>query len=366
MSNSQVQQTTRQALFEKVWAEPMRLLAPKFGLSDVGLAKLCRRVGVPLPPMGYWARSAKKRRRPHLPPAADGQNETITITSNHVRRVDVTADLPKDIAELRSALNQETEIGVPATCPRNYPMFDRWDTADRRAGFSLSDRRPALSDIEKRRRKILYAIIRQIEKWEGRITAVDQHKFKIEIGSNELAFTLREPSNRVQRPLTQQEMRWYSDRDSMPDLKPSGKLRLLIEEYFDRPIQKSWGDLPGKQLETRAREVLDGLLIALSESRRRRLHWEDYHRQRALEEQQRLATEERRREEEAKLQKLKGEAAAWFEANRIRQYVAAALRGARRCRAPMSKIKAWAASARTMANSLDPLSLSSGGSEVLG
>lgn len=33
----------RRELYEKVWAAPLQRLAKELGLSDVGLAKLCRR-----------------------------------------------------------------------------------------------------------------------------------------------------------------------------------------------------------------------------------------------------------------------------------------------------------------------------------
>lgn len=47
---------SRKQLYDLVWKEPIQALAPKFGLSDRGLAKLCERHAVPTPPRGYWAR----------------------------------------------------------------------------------------------------------------------------------------------------------------------------------------------------------------------------------------------------------------------------------------------------------------------
>src|SRR6185436_2226433 len=37
---------------------PVQRAAAQFGVSDVALAKQCRREQVPLPPRGYWARKA--------------------------------------------------------------------------------------------------------------------------------------------------------------------------------------------------------------------------------------------------------------------------------------------------------------------
>lgn len=46
----------RQKLYEQVWTVPGTILAAQYGVSDVGLAKICRRHGIPRPPRGYWAR----------------------------------------------------------------------------------------------------------------------------------------------------------------------------------------------------------------------------------------------------------------------------------------------------------------------
>jgi hypothetical protein len=58
---------TRQSLYELVWSKPMSTLANDFGISDVGLAKRCRAVDVPIPYRGYWARKAAGQEPPKLP-----------------------------------------------------------------------------------------------------------------------------------------------------------------------------------------------------------------------------------------------------------------------------------------------------------
>jgi len=65
---------TRTELYEKVWTTPMRTLAKEFGMSDVGLAKVCRKHNVPVPPVGYWRRkeTGHKVTNPLLPAAKDG------------------------------------------------------------------------------------------------------------------------------------------------------------------------------------------------------------------------------------------------------------------------------------------------------
>ncbi len=39
-----------------VWAESMLSLSRKYDISDVGLRKICKRMDIPIPKMGYWPR----------------------------------------------------------------------------------------------------------------------------------------------------------------------------------------------------------------------------------------------------------------------------------------------------------------------
>jgi hypothetical protein len=45
----------RDELYKKVWATPMTQLAGQYGLSDRWLAKICKKLNVPVPPRGYRA-----------------------------------------------------------------------------------------------------------------------------------------------------------------------------------------------------------------------------------------------------------------------------------------------------------------------
>ncbi|MER9442016.1 hypothetical protein NKI79_11440 [Mesorhizobium sp. M0340] len=51
------------------WSAPMRDLAAKLELSDVGLKKLLTRCGVATPPQGYWNKIRAGKRVPALPKA---------------------------------------------------------------------------------------------------------------------------------------------------------------------------------------------------------------------------------------------------------------------------------------------------------
>lgn len=67
------QTVTRDELYEQVWSQPLSKLAPRYGLSDVGMAKICRKHQIPRPPVGHWARQSagKATVRPPLPELND-------------------------------------------------------------------------------------------------------------------------------------------------------------------------------------------------------------------------------------------------------------------------------------------------------
>jgi hypothetical protein len=83
----------REKLYEEVWKEPVLVVANRYGVSNVALAKACWKLDVPLPPRGYWARIRAGRKappRPHLPPyKSPARNQT---TRRVPRRSGVTGN----------------------------------------------------------------------------------------------------------------------------------------------------------------------------------------------------------------------------------------------------------------------------------
>lgn len=64
-------QYNREQLYDEVWSEPTRTVSKKYGLSDVGLAKVCKKLKIPRPGIGYWAKKAAGKyvgKRSPLPP----------------------------------------------------------------------------------------------------------------------------------------------------------------------------------------------------------------------------------------------------------------------------------------------------------
>jgi hypothetical protein len=66
----------RAELYEQVWSQPVQDAAKSYGISGVRLGKVCRKLHVPVPPRGYWARlrNGYPVRKPPLPKLNGGDD----------------------------------------------------------------------------------------------------------------------------------------------------------------------------------------------------------------------------------------------------------------------------------------------------
>jgi hypothetical protein len=96
------QSFTRQQLYELVWSRPVTKLAKTLGVSDVGLAKACRRADIPVPHRGYWAKInvARPEARPELPKYNLKSQERVYIKSRSSRRQRASLRASEDLSNL--------------------------------------------------------------------------------------------------------------------------------------------------------------------------------------------------------------------------------------------------------------------------
>ena len=48
-----IQYYDRDKLYEEIWQEPTTKVAKRYGVTDVALAKTCKKLHIPKPPPGY-------------------------------------------------------------------------------------------------------------------------------------------------------------------------------------------------------------------------------------------------------------------------------------------------------------------------
>jgi hypothetical protein len=62
---------SREDLYALVWSTPMVKASRRYGLSDNGLRRICKKLNVPTP-RGYWVKERRSTRRARLPEAREG------------------------------------------------------------------------------------------------------------------------------------------------------------------------------------------------------------------------------------------------------------------------------------------------------
>lgn len=109
----------REAIYNEVWSEPVSIVADRYGLSANGLRKHCIRLGIPLPPRGYWEKikSGQKVPKSALPKVT---GELKKIVRNYVIKYRTDIEQISD-AELESEiglnlLREETKTFIKETC----------------------------------------------------------------------------------------------------------------------------------------------------------------------------------------------------------------------------------------------------------
>lgn len=108
---------SREQLYEEVWAEPMGKVGWRYDVSGSFIARVCDRLNVPRPPMGYWAKLAvgKAPVRPPLPPARPGDEiEWIRWTE----RSTVQRALPVPPGQNAASAAPEVTAPTPGSRPR--------------------------------------------------------------------------------------------------------------------------------------------------------------------------------------------------------------------------------------------------------
>lgn len=195
---------TREELYEKMWSRPAISLAEEFGISGRGLGKLCRRFAIPVPPRGYWAKLAARKRVTRIPlptPKSDVASEIWIQPSPE----GLAAALPDEVrSEVSAVLENRDQIQVPETLRSPHPVVKRWldQKKERRKVDQLSGRRsePALDEAERRKLRILSAIFSEIEKLGHAVKGTGGGVY-FEIGAQRLDYRLFEPSEQVVYPI---------------------------------------------------------------------------------------------------------------------------------------------------------------------
>lgn len=129
-----VEEVSRESLYEQVWKEPMIKVAERYGVSSSYLSRVCKNMGVPKPERGYWAKIAagKKVTVPKLPaPRADHELYWTTSGYPQPERNTVTPE-PYKPSQTRSKRKKPAEIPSIHPLVRNVRelFLKAWDAGN--------------------------------------------------------------------------------------------------------------------------------------------------------------------------------------------------------------------------------------------
>lgn len=333
--NSSVVKLSREELYKQIWKTPARVLAEQFDISDVGLAKTCKRMGIPRPPRGYWARkeAGKEVKTVPLPPAKP--TDKLSVEFHRATRPKQPTTPRRDLipAELFQSFDQP------------HPLVDlthrRFENATvGKTGLLVSTAKHRL-DLTVSRDKLdralrLYDAI--LKAWErlGNETLLGKEDFSptlLRSGNETLRISIEEEVETVTLPPTETELlkpkwTWKLRKET----RGKGSLKILltgdrIEEW--RSFERRFRDGAASTLEKTAGRILTAALDYLPDRKAYLVEAERKRRER--EEQQRIERERRRREEdersrrEAEKQRVEAflkAASDWEKTRHLREFIA--------------------------------------------
>ena len=371
MSNNDIT-LTREEFYRLVWTEPRTQLAKRLGISDVGLAKRCRKLKIPMPGLGDWTKiqAGHPVHQPPLPSMASARPLCFPgPVSDDVMTAQAQTSLPTQVWSDESFLVPETLHGAHPILRATRDALKGLAT-DKYGRVSANVHELILINVSPeqlhRALRVAEGLFRIVTKLGGSVTpGSGWYKGAVlQIEGVDLRLVFEESAKRFERELTPREK---EDHRRYPSIysgvayewRPTGILKIKIDEYKARGAQLSWADRKLRPLQDNLRNIVDGILIAAALKKKR--EEEEAEEQRREEERQRQweEAEQLRLEEQTRLRALLREARRWELSRKVAAYADAIENAALATGQPISQdseLGSWLLWARKKAHHLDPTS----------
>ena len=369
--------TDRETLYEEVWAQPLTVVAMRYGVSDVALIKRCKRMSVPVPGRGYWAKvragqTPRKAQLPQLRPDGWIPLGPVPLTESELAEREA---IYHAIAESKRALDGAT---ADSSSLRAHPLVKATGVRLRQSsGWEhCSGIRSAPQDVldisvtkgsVTRALELTSALFKLLEplEFDVRIDTNKAHTMLLGRGTS-IPLAITEHVSRSRHTLTKAEERAqkryfeayrYGRHLDYPDIPefdwtPSGRLTISVGRY---PLARNWNDTAKTALETRLTTIATEI-VGLAEGTRKREEEEQRREtaRRAAQDAYELAVAQRNQENE-KFSSLVRNASRFRRANALREYINAVSDRASVSGKLDSTLQEWVAWARSKADWIDPL-----------
>lgn len=346
----------REQLYELAWEDPLSRLAPRLGLSDVGLAKILDRLKIPRPGAGYWIKKShgKAGARPALPKARYGDEVSVTIEPKKPNARDVVvAPAPAIVVPKRLASPHPLVAAASAALAKASP-----DKYGRVWGRGIIDIRVGPHSL-RRALRLMNTALKTLERRDHRV-AVRGERYREDtcavIQGQYVPFALREASRQRTHEPTAEELRrekqYGSHWGPSYDYSPTGMLSLEIEGWLgDRGLRTRWKDSARRTLEDQLGEFIVGIEAIGELNRQREEEWEARRRIEAEERARIQAEEDRKRHEAEREARLIEMASRWRASGDLRGFLLA-LEHHQHSVEGIEEVIEWG---RRVANRMDPL-----------
>jgi hypothetical protein len=373
---------SREQLYEEVWKTPMHRLCAKYGLSDVGLAKVCRRMDIPRPPRGYWRRlsTGAKTRKPSLPPPGDFTQLEVTLNGRD--------KIPEKIV-----VNRETKI--PARSPLvdealndPHPLValtrDRFENASEDSSGVLITKAKRVLGLRVSRPQLdrcLRLMDTLFKSWEAEGLSIEilsegdgtQHGTFLRSGNERLQIAIQERVEEYDPGPTDEEKlhpKWEWKKRTAS--RATSELTLFLDgEHVTSYTRfyRRFKDSPSLPLESKAQQIWQA---GVDYFEKRKMHEIEQAKRRAAAEEERLQRElewareqaewkreeereKKRQEEQRKIKELAEAASQWSRSEQVRNFIPRCAASMKDARVPEAKIASWVAWAHAAADQIDPL-----------
>jgi hypothetical protein len=393
---------TRQQLYDRVWSVSAVQLAKELGVSDVAVAKACKRHQIPKPPLGYWAKLAagKAPPRPALPVLVDPKLQSVTFSPAppRVARTPAPGDVEApategpasrspEILDLLSRVAQsDLSWEVPASLRKPHPSVASTLEGLRRCQKENRYVRPgeadllypssARSDVALLDVRVSKAMMERAARLaQGILDAalavgfeLGQHReqyrshFFLELFHHRIQFGIRELSTREPHVPTAKELadqaKYSFSKPPKWDYHPNGMLRVVLYAHEWRHGFAEFADGKVRPVEQMVREIVMAMLGEVDRHLVRQREERERQRRAFAEAEAPRREEEQRKAEQQRVDDLVAQVERWELANRIRRYRRAVLRAAIEQGTPLEAdgpVASWLRWVDEIADRFDPL-----------
>ncbi|MCP5128947.1 MAG: hypothetical protein H6985_05100 [Pseudomonadales bacterium] len=278
----------REELYKLVWSKPITKIAIDYKVSDSAIIKICKKMEIPRPGLGYWTKveCGKQVKVTPLPKLTKKGVEHY-----YLWRQGYSEGRSDQSGSLHPLIKQEATPGLSITVAKS--LDDPHPTTAiniKRFNNAKPDNRGILRPnahkhfdlqitrgTQERALLIMDALLKAFEArgWVFEIRSEPKLSMSVRLLDEDIRFSLEESVGAVEHVLTDKEKRARARGDWVYppryDYVPSGRLKLKIHTFYSYHGRASWGDAKIQRVENSLNRFCSGLVQHAEASKAKRI-----------------------------------------------------------------------------------------------